>query len=160
MPRLGTIPLVAANTSQAAGVSFSLPLPASSDALISVEGADIEVREGQRTVVARFQGVGDAAAAFAQGHRLVQQGLDLLSVLGKLDAVIHDAEDDHVLWWTERSDLVLRAVSTSVLKLGVGPATVIVRDKDGNVIPPIRVQPRHHTAFRYYRLDTDDRRSV
>lgn len=158
MLRVGTIPLVAGETAEAAGVAFSLFSPATSDALLSVEGGEIEVREGQRDVVVRFANAQDASTAFTQGHSLAQQGLDLLSVLGKQDAVIHDAEDEHVLWWTEQDGLVLRLVSTTVLKLAVNPVTVVVRDKEGNVVPPKPVEPRHHIAFRYYRLaqTTDD----
>ena len=158
MPRLGTIPLVADMTAEAAGAAFSLFSPATGDALLPFEGAEIEVGKGQRHVVVRFTNAGDATTAFAQGHKLVQQGLDLLSVLGKQDAVIHDAEDEHLLWWAEQGDLVLRLVSTTVLNLAVGPGTLTVRDKDGNVVPPTRVQPSYHIAFRYYRLaqTTDD----
>jgi len=159
MPRLGTIPLVASDTVAAAGAAFTLLSPASSDAFLSLDGsAEIEVKEGQRPAVVRFTNSADANTTFERGHRLAQQGLDLLSVLGKQDAAIQDAEDEHLLWWTEPSGLVLRLVSTSVFKLGVGSVTAIVRDKEGNVIPPTPARPRHHIAFRYYRLAqaTDD----
>jgi hypothetical protein len=131
---------------------------ATDDAFVAVEGAEIEVRKSQRNIVARFTNAGNASAAFTQGHKFAQQGLDLLSVLGKQDAVIHDAEDEHVLWWSEEGGLVLRVVSTTVLKLAVGRVTLIVRDKDGHVVPQTPVRPRHHIAFRYYRLaqTTDD----
>jgi hypothetical protein len=158
MPRLGTIPLVTDEMTVTAGAAFLLLSPASTNAMLPFEGAEIEVRKGQRHAVVRFDNSTDAATTFDRGHKLAQQGLHLLSVLGKLDAVIHDAEDDHLLWWHEQRELVLRLVSTSISKLGVGPITVVVRDKDGNVIPSTPAQPRHHNGFRYYRLaqTTDD----
>lgn len=158
MAKIGAITLVKEGVANPAGAAFSLSVPATEDATLSFEDAEVEVRKGQRDVVIRFGSATDANAAYLQGHTLVQQGLDLLSILGILDAVIHDAEDEHTLWWTEPDGLVMRLVSTTLLKLTVGQVKVVVHDKDGNVIPPATVQPRHHTAFRYYRLaqNTDD----
>jgi hypothetical protein len=91
-------------------------------------------------------------------HRLVQQGLDLLSIMGTQDSVILDAENEHILCWSEPNGIVVRSVSTTLLNFAVGSPKIIVRDKDGNIVPPKQSHPQHHAAFRYYRLaqTTDD----
>lgn len=156
--KLGGIPLVTEKSSSPCGAAFTLVSPASVDVLLSLASAEVELRQGQKDVAVRFKGAKDASEAFSKGHELAQQGLDLASILGHLDAVIRDAEDDHVLWWTEPAGLVVRIVSTVTQGVGVGPAKLEVRDAEGNIVPPVKIEPRHHIGFRYYRLaqTTDD----
>jgi hypothetical protein len=158
MARLGAISLFEPNSTVPNGAAFSLTAPAAANAALVLPDAEIEIRTGQRDVVVRFNRASDPQAAFDEGHRLAQQGLDLLSVLGRCDAVIQDAESEHFIWWSEPDGIVLRQVSTTVLRFGVGPITAVVHDKDGNVVPQVPTQPRHHIGFRYYRLaqTTDD----
>jgi hypothetical protein len=158
MPKLGNIPLVSDGTGEASGAAFTLVSPAKGNALLALDNATIEVRKGQPNVVVRFTSRGESATAFVQGHKFAQRGLDLMSVLGKQDALIQDAEDEHILWWTDADGLVVRLVSTTTLELAFGPMRAEVRDKDGKLIPQETVQPRHHVAFRYFRLAqvTDD----
>lgn len=158
MLRIGSIPLVGERTAKPAAAAFLLSSSAVANAVVPFEGAEIEVRAREPYVVVRFNGSKDAITAFSDGHKLVQQGLDLLSVLGTQDSVIRDADDEHLLLWSEPTGLVLRIVSTTLLKFAVGPITAIVRDKDGNVVPLEPSHPRHHIGFRYYRLaqTTDD----
>jgi hypothetical protein len=155
LARLGTIELLTPESGSDGGAAFALTSAARTDALLRFEGAEIELRQGQRDAVVRFRG---AADTYQRGHALAQQGLDLLSMLGRVDAVIADAEDEHVLWWLEQAGIVVRLVSTTTLKLGVGTVTVEVRDAQGNIVPPTPVVPHHHIGFRFYRLAqvTDD----
>jgi hypothetical protein len=159
MAHLGSIPLVTGEAAEPAGAAFTLSVAATESAVLAFEGAVIQLRQAERNVVVRFTGARDSREAFDRGHELAQKGLDLLSVRGLQDAVIHDAEDEHSLWWTEQVGLVVRDVSTNLIKLRVGPATLTVRDADGNAVPPRPpMPPRHHIAFRYFRLaqTTDD----
>jgi hypothetical protein len=158
LARLGTIELLTRESANDGGAAFALTSAARTDALFRFEGAEIELRQGQRDAVVRFHGVAGAAATYQRGHALAQQGLDLLSMLGRVDGVIADAEDEHVLWWLEQAGIVVRLVSTTTLKFGVGPVTVEVRDAQGNIVPPTPVVPHHHIGFRFYRLAqvTDD----
>lgn len=158
MARLGAISLFEQSSSLQSGVAFSLTSSATTDAVLAFANAEIEVRAGQRDVVVRFSKAVDPKTAFDEGHRLAQQGLDLLSILGRVDAVIQDAENDHLIWWAVPSGVALRQVSTIVLPFSVGHVTLTVRDQHGNIVPPIQIQPQHHIAFRYYRLaqTTDD----
>lgn len=142
----------------ACGAAFTLVRPSNTDVLLPLPSAMVELRQDQKDVVVRFKGAKDAIEAFAEGHRLAQQGLDLASVLGQLDTVIQNAEEEHVLWWSEPTGLVVRIVSTLTQGLGIGPATLEVRDAEGNIVPPVKIEPRYHIGFRYYRLaqTTDD----
>ena len=151
-PRLGKIDLLSAALPTDSGAAFVLPSAARGDAFLRFADAEIELREGQRDVVVRFSGAADASDAYQKGHSLAQQGLDLLSMLGRLDGVIAEAEDQHVLWWTEQIGLVVRFVSTATLRFGVGPVTIEVRDTQGNVVPPKPIVPCHHIGFRFFRL--------
>lgn len=156
--KLGDISLVTEQNPDASGAAFTLVSPAGTDVLLSLASAEVELRQGQKDVVVRFKGAKDAREAFTKGHELAQQGLDLASILGHLDTIILDAEDDHVLWWTEPTGLVVRIVSTVTQGVGVGPANLEVHDAEGNIVPPVKIEPRHHISFRYYRLaqTTDD----
>ena len=158
MTRLGAISLFGTTSRTPSGAAFTLTLPVGANASLVLPGAEVEVRTGQRDVVVRFKEATNAEVAFHEGHRLAQQGLDLLSILGRGDAVIQDADNEHLIWWSEPNGVVLRLVSTTVLRFAVGPIKAEIRDKDGNVIPPTPAQPRHHIGFRYYRLaqTTDD----
>jgi len=158
MPQLGAIPLFEEGTHEPGGAAFRLVSPPKKDLVLPVEGGEVEVRSGQQDVVVRLTQVKDAAAALSVGHKLAQEGLDLMSIRGMLDTVIHDAEDDHAVWWTEPDGVVLRIVSAVTFKFEVPPITATVRDKDGNEIPQTAPKPRHHIAFRFYRLAqaTDD----
>jgi hypothetical protein len=155
LARLGTIELLTPESASDGGAAFTLTSAARTDALLRFEGAEIELRQGQRDAVARFRG---AADTYQSGHALAQQGLDLLSMLGRVDAVIADAEAEHVLWWLEQAGLVVRLVSTPTLPVSLGPVTGEARDAQGNIVPPPPVVPRHHLGFRFYRLAqvTDD----
>lgn len=150
--KLGAIPLVTVQSSDVCGAAFALVSKAKVDIVMSTESFELEIKQDQRDVVVRFRGAKGATEVFEKGHLLAQQGLDLASILGKLDTVIQDAEEDHVLWWTDASGLVIRLVSTVTMPVGVGPATLQVADSNGNIVPPVPVHPRHHSGFRYYRL--------
>jgi hypothetical protein len=158
MARLGDIVLYTQGSAQKCGAVFTLTVAAGTSAALALPGFDVEVAKGQRDVVVRFDGVSTAADAFRRGHQLAQQGLDMLSLLGRCDVAIQDAESEHSVWWLEREGVVVRHVSTSYLRLEVGPLVVATRDTDGSEIAPSRPQARYHIAFRYFRLaqTTDD----
>lgn len=137
---------------QPGGAAFLLASRPTKNALLVIDSGEIEIRVGGAYVVARFGPAPNATSAFAVGHTLVQQGLDMMSILGLHDAVIRDADDEHLIWWTDASGLVLRAVSTTLLRFTLGAVTLTVTDKEGNVVPPVLSQPRHHVAFRFFRL--------
>jgi hypothetical protein len=158
MARLGSIELVDLNGESASGAAFKLASAAPEDARLRFDQSEIEMVKGQRDVVLHFCGLPSALETYQDGQRLVQQGLDLLSVLGRADCVIVDAEDEHTLWWSEPKGLVVRLVTTATFEIGIGRITLKVTDAEGNVVPPTVIVPRYHIGFRFYRLAqvTDD----
>jgi len=159
MALVGGIPITSDTPgSLSGGAAFLLASQPTKNVLLPLQRGEIELRQGNPYVVARLASVADAAEAYSLGHTLAQQGLDMMSILGIHDAVIRDADDDHLIWWTDTPGLVLRAVSTTLLKFAVAPVTLTVRDKEGNDVPPTPSHPRHHLAFRFFRLaqTTDD----
>jgi hypothetical protein len=159
MAKIGSIPLLSIDqVKNPGGAAFLLATASGEDALQQVENGEIEICSGQPFLVARFSLTSDAKSAFQKGHSLTQKGLDLLSILGIQDLIIRDAENEHIIWWTEEDSLVVRTVSTTLLKFGVAPAKIIIQDTEGKQITPNSPVPTYHIAFRYYRLSqtTDD----
>lgn len=103
-------------------------------------------------VVCRFSGAETEYEALTTGTLLAQEALDMLSILGRGDLVTRDTEDEHIIWWRSGGRYCLSLVSTSTFSISVGPIELTVTDKNGNVVPPVRVSPTHHVAFRFYRL--------
>ena len=158
IPEIGSIPLIRSTTVGSAGGAFLLSTPSKKSTTLCFNNAEIEVYANEPYAVVRFNGAEDAISTFENAHLLAQQGLDLLSILGVQDSVILDAENEHILCWSGLNGITVRNVSTTLLSFAVGSAKAVVRDKDGNIVPPEPSQPQHHAAFRYYRLaqTTDD----
>ena len=103
-------------------------------------------------VVCRFNGAGTEAEALARGAVLAQESLDMLSALGGGDLVTRDTHDEYIAWWCASGLYRAALVSTATFSLSVGPAEITVKEANGNVVPPVRVSPTNHLAFRFYRL--------
>src|SRR5688572_32406275 len=131
MARLGSIPLVGGvDSTFPGGAAFLLNSPSTRNEVQRIEGGEIEVHENEPWIVARLAPALDASTAFSVGHGVAQRGLDLMSILGIQDSVIQNAEEEHVIWWTQGKQLFLRAVSTATLGFEVPPVEVQVTDKD------------------------------
>lgn len=154
MAQLGAIPLFVSGPSLglSCGGAFTLASAASADASLALPGAEISIKAGQRDVVVRFEGAVSAEDAAYQSYQLAQKGLDMLSVLGQVDLAIQEAENEHLVWWSDPQGIVLRLTSTMTIALSVGTPKVEIRDNNGDIIQPSSPQPSHHLAFRYYRL--------
>lgn len=103
-------------------------------------------------VVCRFAGVTSQADAWARGTELLQQALDLHSMLGKSDLQVKDTSDEHICWWKEGDQRIAALTSTATFSASVGNIQLVARDAQGNVIPPKQVAPQHHIGFRFFRL--------
>ncbi len=159
MAKIGSIPLLSNRQfNNPGGAAFLLAIASKVNAIQQTEDGEVEICDGQPFLVTRFAFASDAKNAFNRGHTLAQKGLDLLSVQGIEDLILRDAENEHIIWWTEKDGLLVRTVSTSLLECDVQTAKFIVRDTEGQEIPPQDPKPVYHIAFRYYRLSqtTDD----
>jgi hypothetical protein len=112
----------------------------------------LEVNPNVNYVVARFNNATTPQDAWELGHECVQQGLDLLSILGKDDLTIRDANDENLIWWRDEDLQILRVVSTSTLNFDVSPARLTVRDQNGSEVQNPEIEPTYHYAFRFFRL--------
>lgn len=153
MAMLGGIPIADRHSQHSSGAAFLLVKASKGHELIPIcDHASLEVRPEIHYVVARFSGAVTPEEALEFGHELVQQGLDLLSILGKDDLTIRDATGEHLIWWRDSDMQVLRVVSTSTLNFDVPPARLIIHDQEGNEVQTPEVAPKYHQAFRYFRL--------
>lgn len=103
-------------------------------------------------VVCRFAGATSQVNAWMQGTELLQQALDLHSMLGGSDLQVKDTVDEYICWWKEGNKRVASLTSTATFSARVGNVQLVVRDAQGNVVPPVQVVPQHHIGFRFFRL--------
>lgn len=114
---------------------------------------EVEVRKNSPYVVARIKGAADAMDAFNKSHEVVQQALDLLSAQGKVHLSTRNVLDERLVWWRGASGQILRFISVAEMAVKMGLPKLIVKDKDGNVVPAVPPPPViHHECFRYFRL--------
>jgi hypothetical protein len=136
------------------GGSFTLDNVARETA--TVEGKDgwlVEVRARSKVVVARGGQADSAEQAHARAIKAAQQGLDLLSIRGRGDLLIHGAEDEHLVWWSSHGTRILRVYAVAALRIDVPPVTGRVTDATGKEKPPPpEPKPVWHPSFRYFRL--------
>jgi hypothetical protein len=81
-----------------------------------------------------------------------QEALDLWSMRGDASLVIEAAESQHVVWWTENADIILRVIAVSDLGVAMS-VSATVTDTHGNEVPqPALPALQWHPSFRYFRL--------
>lgn len=141
------------------GAAFLLPQKCRISEIVPLDsGYEVEVRQNSPYVITRLKGIQNYSDAFNEGHEAVQQGLDLLSISGKVDLSIRNLSK-YLIWWRENGLQVLRIISITGLPITVGSPTIVVHDKNGNVIPqPVPPPLIYHESMRYFRLaqTTDD----
>lgn len=153
------IPLFGADSAPCSGAAFDLQDPARESEVVALDGWEAEVREGQRTILLRCGSEANYDDAMRAGLANAQKALDLMSMRGGNNLVITGFDDDHVIWWVEAGEVVIRIVSLAPFRIDAPPITATVRDSDGNVVPqPSTPAVMWHESFRYFRLSqtTDD----
>jgi hypothetical protein len=121
-------------------------------------GWTVDVREGGRYVLARGGDETNYEDARDQALSAAQRALDLLCISGVADLSIVGVEDEHITWWREHNEAVLRVTSVATMSATVG-AKATVTDSLGNVRPePPRPAAVWHESLRFFRLAqvTDD----
>lgn len=102
-------------------------------------------------VICRFNGASDQSDAVRKGADLLQQALDLHSMLGHADLSVKDINDEHIAWWGKDGKPCLSVTTTTTFSTKVGHAELVGRDSQGNIVPPHTVVPLHHVGFRFFR---------
>lgn len=103
-------------------------------------------------VICRFAGAASQAEAWTRGTELLQQALDLHSMLGGSDMQVKDTMDEHICWWKDGRKRIASLTGTATFSAKVGNVQLVTRDAQGNVIPPVQITPQHHIGFRFFRL--------
>jgi len=135
-----------------AGGAFRLSEAAVEDATDIIGDWTIEVRAGSEIVVARSTGGATYEEARDDALAAANKGLDFLCLRGATPMAIRHAGSEHIVWWSEDSQSVIRLLSIPTQTLHVGKVTVTGGTP---VVPP---PPEWHESARYFRLSqlTDD----
>jgi len=160
MAEIDGMSLIDSSATAACGAAFTLSASSPASAIERVNGAwEVEVRQGSRWVVAR----GGSASTYdmARDRAIVMTSalLDWLCVKGVADLRIIEATDSHIVWWAAVDGSVLRLKSIGTLTVTLGAPTLVVKDAQGNVVPPAPPLPlMRHESFTYFRQAqlTDD----
>lgn len=161
MSTLDGMPLFGAFGGPCSGAAFLLSNVSKADAQLHCpDDWEVQVGAGCHYVIARHGSLNandedSRAAAF----RAAQQGLDLLAIARAADLNIRDADTEHISWWVESGDQVLRTTHVITHDVSIGRVTVTITGPDGQPIPqPQRPPPVWHRSLRYFRLSqtTDD----
>jgi hypothetical protein len=158
MARISGLSLGGRGTAPAApavvGVAFDLTRAPVSDFLYRPDGTawEVEIRAGQRSVVARTADLLDRSDLLATGLEYAQRCLDIVSFEKRSEALLANPGVTHVVLFQRDNALVLQHVDASTLGVGIGAATLVVKDKDRNIkeqpVPPSVWTP----GLRFYRL--------
>jgi hypothetical protein len=135
-----------------AGGAFRLSEAAAEDATEIIDDWTIELRAGSEIVVARGDGGATYEKARDDALASANKGLDFLCLRGAAPMAIRHAGTEHIVWWSEDSQSVIRLLSIPTLTLHVGNVTVTGGTP---VVPP---PPEWQESARYFRLSqfTDD----
>jgi hypothetical protein len=140
-------------TTLCAGGAFELNKPARESTRVVVDGWEVEVRKGQAAVLVRGGSEVCYEHSYPAALARAQQGLDLMSIRGSNNLAVQAFDTDFLVWWPEARGLVIRICAIASLQIDVSPATLVLKDQDGNVIPPPTQAPLPwHESFRYFRL--------
>lgn len=152
MARLGQMQLVGTNGTADSGLGLLLARPPEVTRSLGHGVGNCQIMAGLPLVVCSFPGADSHLDTLRIGTDLIQEGLDLLSMMGGPDLVTRDAQDEYFAWWNNGGKRTISVASTVTLTFSVPPVTFEVRDASGNVVPPTPVTSRHHPGFRFYRL--------
>lgn len=135
-----------------AGGAFRLSEPAPQTATENTGGWTIEVRAGSEIVLARSEGPASYETARDEALPAATQALDFLCLRGTRARGIRHAGTEHIVWWSEGTESVIRLLSVPTVRLSVGMVTVTGGTP---VVPP---PPVWQESARYFRLSqlTDD----
>lgn len=159
-PNFAGLQLIVEGLDVCSGAAFELQDAARESEVLAFDGWEAEVAEGQKIVLVRGGPHASYEDAFRAGLSTAQKALDLMAMRGANNLVIKAFDDEHLAWWFESGDeLVVRILSLAHVRFDTPPATAIVTDRAGNVVPqPVPRAVVWHESFRYFRLSqtTDD----
>jgi hypothetical protein len=153
MATLGMIPIADKLSVFDCGAAFLCAQKCDVSEIVRLDsGAEVEVRSRNPYVVARIRGAIDPTDAFSRAHEAVQEALDRLAILGEANLSIRNAPDEHIVWWRQDSEQVLRVVATCTMSMEMRVVETL-KNKDGNPVQlPLPPKPIYDESLRYFRL--------
>ena len=113
---------------------------------------DVELKEGQQSIVARCTDVLSEEQILNLGLKYCQQAIDFLSTEYAEYLSIQGLGNIHILLYKNDDQFILKQVQTTGFTLETN-VEVIVRDSSGNIVPqPAPPEPKWTHALRFYRL--------
>lgn len=134
------------------GLALLLIKPPQKEHKLAYQDSIFEVSPDSIYCICKFSNAKSHEEAFMRGILIIQECLDLLSMRGEVDLATRDVTKEYFVWWNEDKMKIFTYVETFILSFSVGNPTITLRDKDGNIIPPVPIIPIYSPAFRYYRL--------
>jgi hypothetical protein len=129
-----------------AGGAFRLSEAASEPATEVIDGWTIELQAGSEIVVAR----GESGATYKEARddalAAANKGLDFVCLRGAAQLAIRNAGTEHIVWWSEDSQSIIRLLSAPTVTVHMGKVTVTGGTP---VVPP---PPDWQESARYFRL--------
>lgn len=129
-----------------AGGAFRLNRAAPKSAVERVDRWSVEVHAGSEIVVARDQAGTSYQEALDDALAAANRGLDLLCLRGEATMAIGHAQTEHIIWWREGSQSVIRLLSTPTVMVHVDQITVT------GGMPVVAPAPQWQESARYFRL--------
>lgn len=149
MAKLGNIDIANKNSEFDCGAAFLLSERECPESKITIvePNSEVEIQQNNPYVVVRNKGLNNPDVLAEGLYEVAQKGLDLLCISGIANLSIHRASDEHLIWWRESSQQILRVVCIHKLRSG---AISISSD----ALHP----QKYHESLRYFRLSqiTDD----
>jgi hypothetical protein len=162
MARIGRLPMGGRGTTLGApavfSVAFDLTRPPESDFVYRPDGTtwEVEIKAGERCIVARTTDVLERPALLATGLEYAQRCLDIVTYEKRTEALLEDPGGRHVLLFRRDSALVLQCSDASAIGVNFN-AKVEVRDKDGNIKEQPVLPAVWTPGLRFYRLSQASR---
>lgn len=137
------------------GIGFFLITDSKISKTVSFENGnwEVELKEGQQTIVARYTDVLSEDKILEQGFKYCQRAIDLVSIeyIEKLD--ILETGNFHTILYKKDDKFILKQVQTAFSTLKAKANAQVIDTITGNVIPqPAPLVPEWTPALRYYRL--------
>ncbi|WP_048151194.1 hypothetical protein [Methanolacinia paynteri] len=135
------------------GVCFNLSKPSPLSQIYSSEDNkwEIEVIEGQPSIIARSIENIQPDDILNQGYEICQKYLDLVSVTRKENMSINNDNDIYTVLFKTKDKFVIRLVTMVIFSFNVTASATVFRD--GKEVPsPPKAEVKWNPAFRYYHL--------
>ncbi|WP_448550817.1 hypothetical protein [Thalassotalea montiporae] len=116
------------------------------------EGAVIKADPAHQLIFCEFNGASNRDETHSKGYKIIQEVLDILCLNAVTTLITEKSDEEYLSWWNDEGKRKLYHHITISQPMKIGPIQITSYDKDGNVVPPVKVKQKYHHAFRYFRL--------